>query len=62
MELFFKAALLPISEFSDEAQQLATLLLQGYTPKEISELVEKPLHKVYAAIVELRERVKNLEL
>jgi len=62
LDLFFKAALQPISEFSDEAQQLATLLLQGYTPKEISELVEKPLHSVYAAIVELRKRVKNLEL
>ena len=62
LDLFFKAALQPISEFSNEAQQLATLLLEGYTPKEISELIKKPLHSVYAAIVELRKRVKNLEL
>jgi DNA-directed RNA polymerase specialized sigma24 family protein len=61
LELFYRAALEPISHFDEEMQELAIFMLQGYTPKEIAEATGKTLGQIYPAIAHLRKRVKDLE-
>lgn len=61
LELFFQAALKPISHLPEDMQELATLMLQSYTPREIGEKIGKSQGQVYPAIIRLRSRVENLE-